>query len=72
MNTYISTPCNTAKLGTAAHSNNQTAESSPTLIGSESTILVSTPLSQRISTLFQCAILYNSNGYRCLVEQNYC
>ena len=37
MNTYMSTPGNTAKLGTA-HSNIQTAQSSLTLVGSEPTI----------------------------------
>ena len=35
--TYMSTPGNTAKLGTA-HSNIQTARSSPTLVGSKPTI----------------------------------
>ena len=39
MNTYMSTPGNTAKLGTA-HSNiqSQTAQSSPTLVESEPTM----------------------------------
>ena len=45
--TYMSTPGNTAKIG-ATHSSIQTAQSSPSLVGSEPTInaLVSTPLSQ--------------------------
>ena len=37
MNTYMSTPGNTAKLGTA-HSNIQTAQSNPSLVGSEPTM----------------------------------
>ena len=37
MNTYMSTPGNTAKLG-AAHSNTQTAQSCPSLVGIETTI----------------------------------
>ena len=36
--TYISTPGNTAKLGTA-HSNIQTAQRGPSLVGSEPTML---------------------------------
>ena len=39
--TYMSTPANTAKLG-AVHSNIQTAQSSPSLVGSEPKIKVST------------------------------
>ena len=35
--TYMSTPGNTAKLGTA-HSNIQTAQSNPSLVGSEPTM----------------------------------
>ena len=35
--THMSTPCNTAKLG-ATHSNIQTAQSSPPLVGSETTM----------------------------------
>ena len=35
--THTSTPCDTAKLGTA-HSNIQTAQSNPSLVGSEPTI----------------------------------
>ena len=38
MNTYMSAPGNTTKLGTA-HSNIQTAQSRPTLVGSEPTML---------------------------------
>ena len=55
--TYMSTPGNTVKLGTA-HNNIQTAQSSPTLVGIEHTknVLISTPLSQRISTLCQSGI----------------
>ena len=37
MNTYIRTPGNTAKLGTA-HSNMQTAQSSPSLVWTEPTM----------------------------------
>ena len=37
MNTYMSTPGNIAKLGTA-HNNIQTAQNSPTLVGSEPTM----------------------------------
>ena len=40
MNTYMSTPGNTTKLETA-HSNIQTAQSSPTLVGSETTMHLS-------------------------------
>ena len=45
---YMSTPGNTAKLGTA-HSNIQTAQRGPSLVGSEP----STPLSQNIIPLCQ-------------------
>ena len=51
--TYMSTPGNTAKLGTA-HSNIQTAQSNPSVVGSEPTIinaLVNTPLSELINLL---------------------
>ena len=37
--TYMSTPGNTAKLGTA-HSNIQTAQSNPSLVGSEPSMQV--------------------------------
>ena len=57
MNAHMSTPGNTTKPGTA-HSNIQTAQSSPSLVGSEPTMhyLDSTQLSQRISTLCQPGI----------------
>ena len=50
---YMSTPRNTAKLG-ATHSNIQTAQRGPSLVGSEPTMaLVSTPLSQHSNPLCQ-------------------
>ena len=55
--TYMSTPGNTAK-PRAIHSNIQTAQSSPSLVGSEPTMyyIVSTPLSQHSNPLFQPGI----------------
>ena len=53
--TYMSTPGNTSKLG-AIHSNIQTAQSSPSLVGSEPIALVSTLLSQHTIPLCQLGI----------------
>ena len=72
----MTTPGNTAKLG-ATHSNIQTAQRGPSLYGWERTYyaFVSTPLSQRISTLCQPGItqitisptlLRVANSYRIL------